>query len=167
MECEIQFCARMTTRCPASWLCGIMMDGGFPLANAHLTFGWSASENSLVKNQRIPIQVHSTELQNKTRRLWVFQCEGFLEEERREWRSSWKTHALKARQAALAQSALCLPHRPPCVPSRARPTKLPKLCCCIARRVYELSIWNASVSLSFPLSECGFNALVGIRLGIS
>ncbi len=144
----------------------------FSLANAHLTFGWSASENSLVKNQRIPIQVHSTELQNKkyktTLSVWFNVKSSWREEEEgREWRSSWKTHALKARQAALAQSALCLPHRPQCVPSRARPTKLPKLCCCIARRVYELSIWNTSVSLSFPFSECGFNALAGVRLGIS
>lgn len=58
-----------------------------------------------------------------------------------------------------AQSSVC--------PAEDSPTKLPKLCCCIARRVYELSIWNAFISLSFPLSECSFSALAGVPQGIS
>lgn len=50
--CEILFSTRTTTTCPASWLCGIVMDGGFPLANVHLTFGWFVSGNRLVKNHQ-------------------------------------------------------------------------------------------------------------------
>lgn len=67
----VKFCLapeRQQDALPAGFF-GIMMDGGFPLANAHLTFGWFVSGNRLVKNQQISVQVHSTELQNKSRRL--------------------------------------------------------------------------------------------------